>query len=126
MALRVKGKNFLQIAGALGVPFETAVKDVTDELLAMCNTTRQEAEWLRELELERADRILRGLSQGIEAGDPPACRVALCVAEHRCKLLGIYRWIQTGDQRDQQSADLSERETALRIEALVADAKDSL
>ncbi len=44
---------------------------------------------MRDLELDRMDRILRALERKTDAGDTQAWSVAVQVSERRCKLLGI-------------------------------------
>ncbi len=122
MAARVEGANYRQIANQLNVSVGTAFDDVAAELEAVCQSTAQEAERLRDLELERMDRILRVLDAAIESGDVPACRAAIRVSMHRARLLGLFR---VADSSVDQGlyAELSERELVFRVEKLVEHAK---
>ena len=127
MAARGQGANFRQIAAQCGVSVRTAWKDVNAELQAVVTTTRAEAARQRDLELERADRILRALHKDITGPDAPAsiraCSVALRVSDLRCKLLGLYKQVEAPTDPQQRFANLSEREVAFRVEKLVEHAK---
>ena len=122
---RIQGASFRQIADQLEVSIGTAFDDVAAELEAVCQTSREEATRLRELELERADLILRTVTKHMRNVDPNvslrACRTAIKVGEYRSRLLGIFK--QSDKPTPDKFADLSEREVAFRVEKLVAQAK---
>ena len=88
-ALRVQGKTFLQIGQALGVSESQAHRDVIDRLRQLATLEQAAAEELRALEVDRLDRLLDKLHDGIEAGDQRSIDSALKIATRRAALLGL-------------------------------------
>ena len=66
-----------------------AAKDVSRELQKLRSVNEETAEDLRALEVERLDRMLRGLWEDAADGDTDAVSAALRVQKRRAKLLGL-------------------------------------
>lgn len=66
-----------------------AAKDVSRELAKLRSANEETAESIREVELLRLDRMLRGLWSKAAAGDTKAVGAALRIMKRRAKLLGI-------------------------------------
>lgn len=88
--LRLAGAEWQQIADTLGYSDRAAAnKDVTRALDAAVREQDASAEVLRETELQRLDRLQRGLWTAAIAGDPRAVETVLRVMDRRMKLLGL-------------------------------------
>lgn len=88
--LRLAGADWTQIADALGYADRAAAcKDVTRALEAHVATQRAGAEVLRETELQRLDRLQRGLWPAAIAGDTKSADTVLRVIDRRMRLLGL-------------------------------------
>lgn len=110
--LRIGGMSYRAIAQRLGVSRQTAYKDVQAELAVLDGRKRGVAERLRDLELERCDRLMVGLwaqatpqlARDPRTGEPMnddhghpiyttpdvgAVSTILRIMERRAKLLGI-------------------------------------
>ncbi len=126
MAARVQGATYRTIAEQNKCSVSTAYDDIVAELTAVCAKTRLDAELLRDLALERCDLVRRGFRSGVIKGDAPAGRVFLRAVELSAKLNGILQPanVQPGD--DIPAADLSEREVAMRVAALVQFAENGI
>ncbi len=118
MDARVQGASYRQIAAENKCSVSTAHDDIAAELMAVAGQTRLDAEQLRDMELERCDLVLRGFRKGVINGDPPSGRVFLAAVLARAKILGIMKHILKPEEEIPDS-DLSEREVAMRVAALV-------
>ena len=87
--LRKAGGSYREIARQLGVDVHTAHGDVVAELAALREKTVEQAEELRDLELQRFDEMTAGLWPQVRAGSPPAVTAAIRVSERRSRLLGL-------------------------------------
>lgn len=88
--LRLAGAEWQQIADTLGYSDKAAAnKDVTRALEMAAREQRASAEVLRETELQRLDRLQRGLWATAIAGDVRAVEAVLRVMDRRMKLLGL-------------------------------------
>ena len=89
LELKIAGGSYRQIGKHLGVSAKTAYQDVQDALAQLDTVKLGKAERLRDLDLERCDRAIVGLSQGVGHGDPRAVTALMRVLERRAKLLGL-------------------------------------
>jgi hypothetical protein len=71
------------------VSYQQAYRDVQDALGELKPLQDGKAERVRELELERWDRLILGLWPKARAGDEKAVRAVVAVMERRAKLLGL-------------------------------------
>lgn len=98
--MRRRGKSYPKIAEALGVSVGTAHRDVTIELARLAKECSEEAEAIRQIELERLDDALDAISDRIEQGDDRAVATMLRIQERRAKLLGL-------DSPDRQQVEVT-------------------
>src|SRR3989442_14718582 len=87
--LRIAGARYRQIGAQLGVSPQTAYRDVQAALGELAPLQNRKAEKLRELELERCDKLTLALWPKARAGDEKAVRAIVAVMDRRAKLLGI-------------------------------------
>lgn len=88
--LRLAGADWTQIADTLGYADRAAAcKDVTRALESHIAAQNSTAEVLRETELQRLDRLQRGLWPAAVAGDTRSADTVLRVIDRRMKLLGL-------------------------------------
>ncbi len=88
--LRVAGFNFREIAAELRVSVSTAHADYVEAMKKIRETTRESAEEVRSVELDRLDRMIRALeTKAFGDGDTRAIDTLLKVSERRAKLLGL-------------------------------------
>ena len=120
---RIQGGTYREIATRNECSVGTAFEDVAAELAGVCKATRLEAEQLRALDLERADLALRGLKSAVMKGDPASCRAWVRTLEYRAKLLGLIKPTHVRPDDEPEEAELSEREVAERVAALVEFAR---
>jgi hypothetical protein len=86
MALRIAGATFAQIGAELGITSQAAQKAVRAGLK---EHTREAAETLLPLEMERLDRLLLAWWQDAVTGSVAAAQLVLKIMERRAKLLGL-------------------------------------
>jgi hypothetical protein len=86
LELRRAGANYDEIARQLGLAKSTVHAMVHS---AMREITREPAEELRNLELQRLDAMMMGLWPNARKGDATAVTAVLRVMERRAKLLGL-------------------------------------
>jgi hypothetical protein len=91
LVMRRSGATFDLIGQALGVSKQRAHAVITAELARMAAENAVDAEALRALEVDRLDRLLRGLWQRAQDGDLGAVDRALKIAHRRAALLGLDR-----------------------------------
>lgn len=89
VALRLSGATYESIGEAIGVSAPAAFKLVKTALEKLAKETDTDAVPLRELELQRLDRLQFGLWKKAQNGDLQAVDRALKIMERRAKLLGI-------------------------------------
>lgn len=89
LELRIAGGTYRQIGQQLGVSEKCAYEDVQHELAKLDAVKVQLRERLRELELERCDRLTVALGRKAQAGDERAILALVRVMERRAKLLGL-------------------------------------
>ena len=87
--LRIAGATYRQIGQQLGVSYQTAYRDVDESLSELAELQRGKAEKLREIELERLEKMTLGLWPKVRHGDEKAVRALVSVMDRRAKLLGL-------------------------------------
>jgi hypothetical protein len=87
--LRLRGKTIREIAAAVGVSVQTAHADVTAVLTRIKADANDTAEQVRQLEIERLDKMLDAFWLGVLCGNEKAADVVLKVHARRAKLLGL-------------------------------------
>jgi len=118
LEMRLQGYSVAQIAQTLGISPTLAAAHLANALDASVveNTTQ-----LRQMELERLDRMLTVLENGISVGDPKAVTAAIRVSERRARLLGLDKPIQV--EATVVTVDLIDREIE-RLSAKLAAAPE--
>ncbi len=109
VALRLSGATYESIGETIGVSTPAAFKLVKTALEKLAKDTETDAVPLRELELQRLDRLQFGLWAKAQKGDLNAVDRALKIMERRAKLLGIdapEKHIITPDLTDEDHAIL--------------------
>ena len=119
LELRKQGKSYRAIGDRLGVSQMQAHRDIQDELKRLAALNLNSADELRQLELERLDRIIDGLDHWVQAGNAQAAMAILKAMDTRAKLLGLYapEKIQEITWEDQAIADI--KAGVIRYEDLV-------
>jgi hypothetical protein len=87
--LRIAGARYRQIGAQLGVSYQTAYRDVQTALGELAALQAGKAEQLRELEVERCDKLTMALWPKARSGDEKAVRAIVAVMDRRAKLLGL-------------------------------------
>jgi hypothetical protein len=87
--LRTSGRTYDQIATECGVSHSAAYKAVSTYLEQTRALTREAAEDVRRLELDRLDRVLAVVGPMAEGGDLQAVDRLLRIQERRASLLGL-------------------------------------
>lgn len=87
--MRTKGHTLAQIADVVGVSLQAVHQAVTQYLEATRAVTREAAEDIRRLELDRLDRVLAVVGPMAEGGDLQAVDRLLRIQERRASLLGL-------------------------------------
>lgn len=106
--MRKQGMSYRAIAERVGVSFQQVQRDVTEELKRLAALNLNAADELRQLELERLDRIIAGLDHWVQAGNAQAAMAILKAMDTRAKLLGLYapEKIQAITWEDRAIADI--------------------
>jgi len=90
LTLRKKGFNYTEIGEELGCARQTACRYVLSELENLADKCREEAEHVRDLELQRLDDLYLIAWKAIaEGSDLVAIDRCLRIMERRAKLLGL-------------------------------------
>ena len=89
LRLRKRGLTYSQIGEKLGVSSRTAYGDVKTELEKIRKVCSEEAELVREIELQRLDELWRVANTAALKGDLKAIDRCLRIQERRAKLLGL-------------------------------------
>lgn len=87
--LRCAGAGYRAIGKELGTSHVQAFRDVQFALDEIAQRTREKAEKLRDLELQRCDKMTLALWPKLRAGDEKAARALVAVMDRRAKLLGL-------------------------------------
>src|SRR5713101_5308267 len=87
--LRIAGARYRQIGAQLGVSYQTAYRDVQAALGELATLQDRKAEKLRELKLERCDKLTLALWPKARIGDEKSVRAIVAVMDRRAKLLGL-------------------------------------
>jgi DNA-binding CsgD family transcriptional regulator len=91
LEMRLQGLQVRDIARTLGLSHQAVSTHLANAFSAL-NTPK--ADELRNLELERLDRLLQACEPGISAGDPKLIAAATRISAQRSNLLGLNRPIQ--------------------------------
>lgn len=120
LEMRLQGHSIGTIAATLGISTHLAAAHLANALdgLVVDNATQ-----LRQLELERLDRMLTALDDGIGNGDPKAVTAAIRISERRAKLLGLDKPIQV--EATVVTVDLIDREIE-RLSAKLAGVPETI
>lgn len=87
--MRTKGHTYSQIADVVGVSVQAVHQAVMHYLEATRAVSREAAEEVRRLELDRLDRVLAVVGPMAEGGDLQAVDRLLRIQERRASLLGL-------------------------------------
>ena len=87
--LRIAGVRYRQIAKELGISHQLAFHDVQVSLGELAKLSGQKAEKVRELEVERCDKLSMAMWPKAKAGDHKAAQAILHAMERRARLLGL-------------------------------------
>lgn len=90
LELRKAGYTFREISKRLGISLGQAANDVNGEIQRLVDIKDSSAAELRQMELERVDRAIRGIMPFVEAGSAPHVMAFVKCIEQRAKLLGLY------------------------------------
>ena len=98
LELRKRGLNYTQIGEKLGCHRSTACRYVLSELENLAERCREEAVYVRDLELQRLDELYliayRAIIRGNDLAGIDRC---LRIMERRAKLLGLDKTGEAGD-----------------------------
>lgn len=83
------GKSYYWIGQQLGVVPSTAYQYCKSALMQINEKLMEETKHLRVLELQRLDRMLEKLTNGLDAGDPQTVTAALKIMERRARYIGM-------------------------------------
>lgn len=89
LELRKKGWTYQKIAESLGISIQGASDCVKRALERLKTEVRESAEDVRQIELERLDKMLAIAESAAEAGDLSAIDRVLRIQERRAKYLGL-------------------------------------
>lgn len=88
--LRKQGFSYRAIGSKLGMSQMQAFRDIQDELKRLAMLNLNAADELRQLELERLDRVIESMDHWMQAGNTQAAITILKAMDTRAKLLGLY------------------------------------
>lgn len=91
LELRKMGLSYRKIAEKLGVSHVQIYNDIKSELASLSDLNTGATEELRQLELERLDRIIAALDHWVQSGNTQAAIALLKAMDTRAKLLGLYK-----------------------------------
>lgn len=89
LQLRQAGASYRAIADKLGVSLGQAHSYVSEALAALAAENRDKTVELRQLELERLDRMMLAIWPLVVRGDLKSMNTALKIVAQRAKLLGL-------------------------------------
>jgi len=87
--MRKLGFSYRKIADRLGIDHQTAWRDVNAALKHLISLGDDSADELRQLELERLDKIIEGMSNWVDAGAYNQANTIIKAIDRRAKLLGL-------------------------------------
>lgn len=87
--LRISGLSFRAIGEKLGISHQQVFRDIENELARLADLRADKAETLRELELQRLDKIINSLDAWVASGNVGAVNAWIKASERRAKLLGL-------------------------------------
>lgn len=87
--MRIQGKTYQQIGDALGVTLPRAYQLVSERLATLETKTKEDAEKVRQLEVERLDFLLEKMMEQAADGDQGAVDRILRIQERRTRYLGL-------------------------------------
>lgn len=87
--LRISGFSFRAIGEKLEVSHQQVYRDIENELERLAKLRDDKTETLRELELQRLDKLYKNLDHWASAGNISAALALVKVGERRSKLLGL-------------------------------------
>jgi len=87
--LRIQNKTHREIAEELGVTPQAVSKMLKSALADLCAVSAERAEHVRQMELERLDKMAAGLRAQAELGNPKAVYASIAVMNRRSQLLGL-------------------------------------
>ena len=90
LMLREAGLTFQQIGRQIECSTTRAYQYVADELKRLADQASDSAESIRQLELERLDRMTTGIWTKAKTGDLRSIDRMIKIIEQRSKLLGLY------------------------------------
>lgn len=117
--LRISGLSYRAIADKLSKPDSTIshvqiYRDVENELARLAGLRDDKTETLRELELQRLDKIINSLDSWVASGNVGAVNAWIKASERRSKLLGLdaptkheVGWREAAEQAGFNSSDVS-------------------
>jgi hypothetical protein len=89
LELRTAGATYQQIAAKMGISLSGAGLCVSRAMDALRLEVSEQAEAVRQMELDRLDAMLLGLWEKARRGDPAAIDRVLRIQERRSKYLGL-------------------------------------
>jgi len=94
LSLRISGLSYRAIADKLSKPDSTIshvqiYRDIENELARLADLRADKAETVRELELQRLDKIINSLDAWVASGNVGAVNAWIKASERRSKLLGL-------------------------------------
>ena len=87
--MRISGLSYRSIAEKLKVSHVQIYRDIENELERLAGLRSDKAETLRELELQRLDKIINSLDVWVSSGNVGAVNAWIKASERRSKLLGL-------------------------------------
>ena len=87
--LRLAGGSYREIGQQIGISHVQAYRRVDAALSELHKLQMQKAEKLREIELERLEKMHEALWPKVRNGDEKAVRALVAVMDRRAKLLGL-------------------------------------
>lgn len=87
--LRAQGHSFPEIAKKVGCGTTTAYEDVMAELVERAKERGEKVEVIRQMELERCDRVMLALWPKVKKADARAATAYLNAMKRRAAMLGI-------------------------------------
>lgn len=89
LELRKSGFTYREIGEKLNISHVQAYKDVNEELKRLAELRADSADELRQLELEKLDKLEKNLMHWADAGSVEATKALIKIQERRSKLLGL-------------------------------------
>lgn len=112
--LRISGLSFRAIGEKLGISHQQVYRDIESELARLADLRADKAETLRELELQRLDKIINSLDAWVASGNVGAVNAWIKTSERRSKLLGLdaptkheVDWRESAEQAGLDAGDVA-------------------